>query len=65
MYRMQILFTAGLREQNINVTQLWSGILKFSRSGVYCFGRFGGFASFGRFVFVVLMVPLVPIVSFR
>jgi len=26
------LLTAGLREQNINVTQLWPGILKFSRS---------------------------------
>jgi len=24
------LLTAGLREQNINVTQLWPGILKFS-----------------------------------
>ena len=29
--RMQILLTAGLREQNINVTQLWPGILKFSQ----------------------------------
>ena len=27
------LLTAGLREQNINVTQLWPGILKFSRNG--------------------------------
>ena len=25
------LLTAGLREQNINVTQLWPGILKFSQ----------------------------------
>ena len=25
------LLTAGLRERNINVTQLWPGILKFSR----------------------------------
>ena len=31
VYRMQILLTAGLREQNINVTQLWPGILKFSQ----------------------------------
>ena len=27
------LLTAGLQEQNINVTQLWPGILKFSLFG--------------------------------
>ena len=55
------LLTAGLREQNINVTQLWPGILKFSRVGDYPSGLHV-FQSRFNIIFGEVLIHEIPII---